>query len=82
MGNTNSSVKSTLEIIEERFVRFQTADKNNDEFISMEEFELVYLEKTGDRPPWTAWMKFFDCDIDKDKRISIAEFVNFFNEDE
>lgn len=82
MGGSQSSETSTIRLLKERHDRFKNTDRNNDGFITMEEFENAYMEKIGDRPTWKDWSNFIDCDINKDKKISIQEFANFFEDDE
>ena len=81
MGGSQSSETSTFKLLKERHDRFQNTDTNNDGFITMEEFEKVYIEKVGDRPTWKDWSNFMDCDTNKNKKISILEFANFFEEE-
>ena len=61
--------------------KFNLADMNKDSIISMEEFEFIYVSKTGQRPSWQDWYKFMLCDVHKTFTISRNEFINFKLED-
>ena len=68
MGNTQSFVDLT---------KYNLTDINNDGYISMEEFENIYVDKTGQRPSWNDWLKFMKCDKTNDFKISVKEYMNY-----
>ena len=73
MGNSNS--KTT-----QRLNKFYLADFDNNDYITMEEFETIYVKKTGLRPSWKDWKKFLKCDLNNDYCITKEEFLKYFSE--
>ena len=78
MGNKLSQE----DLSEERLIKFDVTDINDDDFITMEEFENIYVTQTGYAPGWEDWKNFMICDVNKDFTISKKEFTEFFNRSE
>lgn len=73
MGNSESIHKKSLEE-----TLFDKYDTDEDEFITMEEFEKICLEIIKDKPSWIFWKLFMDTHINykmsKDSFLSNITF--------
>ena len=65
---------------QERLNKFYKADLDRNELFTMEEFENIYVKKTGLRPSWKDWMKYMKCDLDNRYCITKDEFLKYFSE--
>ncbi len=57
--------------------KYDLTDLDKNRHISMEEFENIYVIKTGERPSWTDWLKFMECDKTNDYHISVGEYIEY-----
>ena len=76
MGNHNSSNLAGDQAHVD-MSKFDETDVDNDEKVSMAEFQAIYLVKTGQRPSWHDWKNFMECDVHRKFEISKFDYINY-----